>query len=60
MLRSANQMMLLAQPSHLQRAMGEELDQEQRRVARATLMRARLKGERTTGTGEAGGKPGGD
>jgi protein arginine kinase len=48
MLRTANQMMLLAQPSHLQRAFGEELDQEQRRVARARLMRARLAGEKDT------------
>jgi protein arginine kinase len=37
-----NQMMLVVQPSHLQRAVGKELDQEQRRVARASLLRSRL------------------
>lgn len=41
-LQLINQLTLLAQPSHLQRAMGQELDQEQRRVARAKLMRAKL------------------
>jgi protein-arginine kinase len=41
-LQLTNQLMLLAQPSHLQRAMGQELDQDQRRVVRAMMMRARL------------------
>lgn len=40
--RQVNQLILLAQPAHLQRAVGKELDQEQRRVARASLMRSRL------------------
>ena len=37
-----NQLMLLAQPAHLQRAVGKELAQEQRRIARATLLRGEL------------------
>jgi protein arginine kinase len=37
-----NQLLLLTQPVHLQRAVGQELDQDQRRSARATLVRARL------------------
>jgi len=41
-IRHINQLALLVQPAHLQRAVGKELDQEQRRVARATLMRTRL------------------
>lgn len=41
-VRTVNQLMLLVQPAHLQRALGRELDQEQRRVARASLLRARL------------------
>jgi protein arginine kinase len=41
-LRHVNQMMLLIQPAHLQRAVGRELDQEQRRVARASLLRVKL------------------
>lgn len=40
--RRVNQLMLLVQPSHLQRAAGRELDQEQRRAARALLVRQRL------------------
>ncbi len=40
--RTINQLMLLVQPAHLQRAVGRELDQEQRRVARASLLRSRL------------------
>ncbi|MBS0197857.1 MAG: protein arginine kinase [Planctomycetes bacterium] len=40
--RAINQLMLLVQPAHLQRAVGRELDQEQRRLARASLVRARL------------------
>lgn len=42
LLHHVNQMMLLIQPAHLQRAVGREFDQEQRRVARATLLRAKL------------------
>jgi protein arginine kinase len=41
-LKVANQLMLLTQPAHLQRAVGEELDQEQRRSARASLLRAKV------------------
>jgi protein arginine kinase len=41
--RQVNQLLLLVQPAHLQRVMAKELDQEQRRVARATFMRSRLK-----------------
>lgn len=37
-----NALFLLVQPAHLQRAMSKEMDQEQRRVARATLVRAKL------------------
>jgi protein arginine kinase len=37
-----NGLMLLTQPAHLQRVVGQELTQDQRRVARATLLRARL------------------
>lgn len=33
---------LLVQPAHLQRTFGREMDQEHRRIARATLVRARL------------------
>jgi len=40
--RVVNQMMLLVQPAHLQRAVGKELDQEQRRVARAALLRGKM------------------
>ncbi len=40
--RNVNQLLLLCQPAHLQRAVGKELDQEQRRVARAALVRGEL------------------
>lgn len=43
-LKSINHLMLLVQPAHLQRVVGRELDQEQRRVARASLLRSRLRG----------------
>ena len=43
-IRAINQLLLLVQPAHLQRAVGRELDQDQRRVARATLTRTRLAG----------------
>ena len=42
--RTVNALWLLVQPAHLQKALGQELDQEQRRVARATLVRERLGG----------------
>jgi len=38
-LRQLHELMVLVQPAHLQRFGGKELDQEQRRVARATLLR---------------------
>lgn len=41
-LRKLNLLMLLVQPAHLQRVFGRELDQEQRRGARAVLLRQRL------------------
>jgi protein arginine kinase len=41
-LRAINHLMLLVQPAHLQRAMGKDMDQDQRRVARASLVRAKL------------------
>ena len=37
-----NRLMLLVQPVHLQRALGKELDQEQRRIARAAVTRSEL------------------
>jgi len=40
--RTLNLLWLLVQPAHLQRVVGRELDQEQRRVARASLMRMRI------------------
>jgi len=40
--RALNLLMLLVQPAHLQRVSGRELDQEQRRVSRASLLRQRL------------------
>lgn len=42
--RLVNQLMLLIQPAHLQRVLTREMDQEQRRVARASLLRAKLAG----------------
>ncbi len=41
-IRTLNMLWLFAQPAHLQKAVGHELDQEQRRIARASLMRIRL------------------
>lgn len=41
-LRTINLLWLLVQPAHLQRVAGREMDQEQRRVARASLLRQRL------------------
>jgi len=40
--RVANQLMLLIQPAHLQTAVEKTLDQDQRRVWRANLIRSRL------------------
>lgn len=42
-LARVNALLLLIQPTHLQRSLGHDLDQDQRRRARATLLRARLK-----------------
>ncbi len=41
-LLRANELMLLTQPGHLQRRVGRPLDQAERRVERASLMRALL------------------
>lgn len=40
--RTLNELMLLTQPGHLQRTLGRTLDQAERRVERATLVRERL------------------
>jgi protein arginine kinase len=40
--RVINQLLLLSQPAHLQRALNQDLDQERRRAARAQLLRTRL------------------
>lgn len=40
--RLVNQLMLLIQPAHLQRVLTKEMDQEQRRAARASLLRSKL------------------
>lgn len=42
---AVNHLTLLIHPAHLQRAAGRELDQEQRRTARATLVRQHLAAE---------------
>jgi protein arginine kinase len=39
---TVNELMLLIQPAHLQRVLGKDMDQEQRRIARANLLRTRL------------------
>ncbi|MFO0831191.1 MAG: protein arginine kinase [Phycisphaerales bacterium] len=39
-----NMLLLMVQPAHLQRVVGREVNQEQRRVARASLLRRRLGG----------------
>lgn len=41
-IRAVNLLMLVVHPAHLQRCLARELDQEQRRVARAMLVRDRL------------------
>lgn len=40
--RTVNQLMLLTQPAHLQRILGREMDQDERRAARAEFIRKRL------------------
>lgn len=42
--QAVNQLIVLTQPSHLQRLIGEEMDQQRRREARAELVRERLRG----------------
>jgi protein arginine kinase len=41
-LAAVHMLMLLVQPAHLQQVFGRDLDQEQRRIARAALLRQRL------------------
>ncbi len=43
--QAVNQLILLTQPAHLQRALGVELDQQERREARADLVRGQLVGK---------------
>lgn len=43
-MRSVHHLMLVTQPAHLQRVLGEDMDQERRRSARAALVRKRLGG----------------
>lgn len=43
-LSTVSELMLITQPAHLQKVIGTELNQAQRRAARATLMRERLNG----------------
>lgn len=42
-LAGVNELFLLTQPAHLQKASGREMDQAERRIARATLVRERLR-----------------
>jgi protein arginine kinase len=42
--QDVNQLILLTQPAHLQRVLGKEMDQGQRREARADMVRAKLAG----------------
>jgi protein arginine kinase len=42
--KAASLLWLLVQPAHLQRVVGRDLDQEHRRIERATLIRDRLRG----------------
>jgi len=44
-LASVNQLMLLVQPAHLQAIVGRELDQRERRIRRAEIVRQTLRGE---------------
>lgn len=41
-VRTLNELILLSQPGHLQKSLGREMDQAERRVQRATLIRERL------------------
>jgi protein arginine kinase len=41
---NVNKLMLLIQPAHIQKVAGRELDQDQRRAARAEMLRTRLGG----------------
>lgn len=41
-VQTVNLLFLLVQPAHLQRVLGKEIDQEQRRIGRATMIRERL------------------
>jgi protein arginine kinase len=41
---NVNRLMLLVQPAHIQKVAGRELDQDQRRAARAEMLRGRLGG----------------
>ncbi len=40
--RVVNQLMLVTQPAHLQKILGKEMDQDERRAARAEMVRKRL------------------
>jgi protein arginine kinase len=40
--QSVNQLILLTQPAHLQRVLGREMDQGERREARADMVREKL------------------
>jgi protein arginine kinase len=42
-IQTVNELFILAQPAHLQKYAGKVLDQEERDVARASLIRERLK-----------------
>ncbi|MCK5844671.1 MAG: protein arginine kinase [Victivallales bacterium] len=42
-IQTVNELCILAQPAHLQKYAGKELDQEERDVARASLIRERLR-----------------
>jgi len=56
-LSQVNELMLLAQPAHIQRLFGKEMKPEERDVARAELARKRLTRKRTrrrTGGGSKG------
>ena len=50
-----NSLMLEVQPAHLQRSTGRPLDQQERRIERARLLRARLGGSGATGAGPVAG-----
>jgi protein-arginine kinase len=40
--QDVNQLILLTQPAHLQRVLGQEMEQGQRREARADMVRGKL------------------